>query len=433
MKYYSLNKKSNAVSFKEALIKGIAPDKGLYYPQKINPFKKSFIQELKKLSNTEIAYECLRQFTKPDISDTDLINIIEKTIDFDFPLIKLNKNISVLELFHGPTMAFKDIGARFMSRFTSHFINQKKSSKKITVLVATSGDTGAAVANGFYNIDGINVVILYPSKKVSYVQEKQLTTLSKNITALEIDGNFDDCQSMVKHAFLDLDINKKLNLTSANSINIGRWIPQLLYYFFSYKKLDDNFKNLAYSVPSGNFGNICAGMIAQKLNLPIQKFISANNSNNSVEIYLKTKIYNPKQSVQTISNAMDVGNPSNFVRIKKIYDNNFKFLKKNLIGYSYSDEQTKKGIVELYKKFDYISDPHGAIAFLGTKDFLKTNNNYQCIFLETAHPSKFLEIIENILDLKIELPKQINSVINKKKKSIKIASYNEFKSFLLRN
>jgi len=415
VKYYSLNKKCNLVSFKEALIKGIAPDKGLYYPQKINPFKKNFIKELKKLSNIEIAYECLRQFTKPDISDTELVNIIEKTIDFDFPLIKLNKNISVLELFHGPTMAFKDIGARFMSRFISHFINQKKSSKKITVLVATSGDTGAAVANGFYDIDGINVVILYPSKKVSYVQEKQLTTLSKNITALEINGNFDDCQSMVKHAFLDNDIKNKLNLTSANSINVGRWLPQILYYFFSYKNLNSSYKNLAFSVPSGNFGNICAGMIAQKLGLPIQKFISANNSNNTVDIYLKTKNYNPKPSVQTISNAMDVGNPSNFIRIKKIYNNNYNFLKKNLLGYSYSDNQTRKAILELYKEFNYISDPHGAVAFLGTKDFLKTYNDYHCIFLETAHPSKFLNVVENILDLKIELPKQISSIINKKK------------------
>tara|TARA_B110000014_G_scaffold44681_1_gene29606 strand:+ start:2758 stop:4059 length:1302 start_codon:yes stop_codon:yes gene_type:complete len=433
VKYYSLNKNSNSVSFKEALTRGIAPDKGLYFPNIITPFKTKFIQNLKDISNNEIAYECLRQFTEPDISNNDLINIIEETINFDFPLIKLNKKISVLELFHGPTMAFKDVGARFLSRCTNYFINKQKSSKKITVLVATSGDTGAAVANSFYDLDGINVIILYPSKKVSNIQEKQLTTLSKNITALEINGTFDDCQSMVKHAFLDNDINNKLNLTSANSINVGRWLPQMLYYFISYKKLNNTYKNLAFSVPSGNFGNICAGMIAQKLGLPIQKFISANNSNDTVNIYLKTKNYNPKPSVQTISNAMDVGDPSNFIRIKKIYNNNYKFLKKNLIGYSYSDNQTRKAILELYKKHNYISDPHGAVAFLGTKDFLKTYNDYHCVFLETAHPSKFLNVVENILDLKIELPEQISSIINKKKRSIKITSYNEFKDFLLKN
>ena len=431
MNYYSLNKKSSNVTFKEALIKGLAPDKGLYFPEKINKLSESFIANINNYSNEEIAYECIHQFIGSEIPESDLRKIITDVLSFDFPLTKLNDQISFLELFHGPTMAFKDVGARFMARCLAYFLKNQDEKKSVTVLVATSGDTGGAVASGFYKVKGIKVVILYPKGKVSNVQEKQLTTLGENITALEVDGTFDDCQAMVKKAFLDEDLSNNINLTSANSINIARWLPQMFYFFFSYRdfKLSHSDK-IAFSVPSGNFGNLCAGMMAKEMGLPINKFIASNNINDVVNRYLKTKIYDAKPSIQTISNAMDVGDPSNFVRIINIYKNDFNLIKNNLHTCSFTDDETVEGIKELINKFNYIPDPHGAVGFLGVKDFIESNPNYKCIILETAHPAKFSEVI-NLYTDNLVLPDQISSVINKKKKSVEIDGFLAFKNFLL--
>ena len=431
MNYYSLNKKSSNVTFKEALIKGLAPDKGLYFPEKINKLSESFIANINNYSNEEIAYECIHQFIGSEIPESDLRKIITDVLSFDFPLTKLNDQISFLELFHGPTMAFKDVGARFMARCLAYFLKNQDEKKSVTVLVATSGDTGGAVASGFYKVKGIKVVILYPKGKVSNVQEKQLTTLGENITALEVDGTFDDCQAMVKKAFLDEDLLNNINLTSANSINIARWLPQMFYFFFSYRdfKLSHSDK-IAFSVPSGNFGNLCAGMMAKEMGLPINKFIASNNINDVVNRYLKTKIYDVKPSIQTISNAMDVGDPSNFVRIINIYKNDFNLIKSNLYTCSFTDDETVEGIKELINKFNYIPDPHGAVGFLGVKDFIESNPNYKCIILETAHPAKFSEVI-NLYTDNLVLPDQISSVINKKKKSVEIDGFLAFKNFLL--
>ncbi|MGC1633758.1 MAG: threonine synthase, partial [Gelidibacter sp.] len=353
MNYYSLNKKATNTSFKEAVIRGIAPDKGLYFPENIAPLPASFFERIDELSYEEIAFEAIKQFVSPDIPEDVLKEIIAETLSFDFPVVEINKNISTLELFHGPTMAFKDVGARFMARCLGYF--NQNNTKEVTVLVATSGDTGGAVAHGFLGVKGVEVVILYPSGKVSDIQEKQLTTLKKNITALEVDGVFDDCQDMVKRAFLDEELTSNMQLTSANSINVARWLPQMFYFFFAFKQLHKSHKNIVFSVPSGNFGNICAGMMAQQLGLPIHHFIASNNENNVVTEYLTTQLYQPKPSVQTISNAMDVGNPSNFIRIQEIYKNNFNALKSNLSSYSFSDDDTREALKELYYDFTYIA------------------------------------------------------------------------------
>jgi len=325
-------------------------------------------------------------------------------------------------------MAFKDVGARFMARCLGYF--NENNSNEITVLVATSGDTGGAVANGFLGVKGVRVIILYPSGKVSNIQEKQLTTLGRNITALEVEGTFDDCQDMVKKAFLDDELNSKMQLTSANSINVARWLPQLFYFMFAYKQLKNKYDDIVFSVPSGNFGNICAGMIAQKLGLPISHFIASNNDNNVVTRYLKSANYNPKPSVQTISNAMDVGNPSNFIRIQAIYNNDFNSLKSNLSSYSFSDKETKDAMIEVYNSTGYIVDPHGAVGYLGSKSYLTNNPSAHCVFLETAHPTKFLDVVKEVVCDDIPLPKQIKSVIDKVKVATPINNYLEFKAFL---
>ena len=431
MRYYSLNKKAPKTSFKDAVIRGLAPDKGLYFPEKITPLPKIFFDNLEDLSNTDIAFEALKQFVSPDIPDDVLKTIIEGTLSFEFPVVNFDNHISTLELFHGPTMAFKDVGARFMARCLGYF--NKNNTNEITVLVATSGDTGGAVANGFLGVKGVNVVILYPSGKVSDIQEKQLTTLGRNITALEVHGVFDDCQDMVKRAFLDDDLTSKMQLTSANSINVARWLPQLLYFIFTYKQIHKKHEDIVFSVPSGNFGNVCAGMMAQQLGLPIHHFIASNNENNVVTEFLKTQLYKPKPSVQTISNAMDVGNPSNFIRIQEIYNNNFETLSRNLSSYSFSDAETKIAMKELYKKYNYVSDPHGAVGYLGCKQHLKKNPNSHCVFLETAHPTKFLDVVEDVIKEKQELPNQIKSVVDKTKVSHEISSYDELKRFLLKD
>ena len=430
MNYYSLNKKAPNVSFKDAVIKGLAPDKGLYFPEKITPLPKTFFDNIANLSHSEIAFEAIKQFVSPDIPEAVLKTIIEETLSFDFPIVEFNKNISTLELFQGPTMAFKDVGARFMARCLGYF--NKSNTNEVTVLVATSGDTGAAVANGFLGVKGVNVVILYPSGKVSAIQEKQLTTLGQNISTLEVNGTFDDCQAMVKTAFLDESITNNMQLTSANSINVARWLPQLFYFMFAYKELHNTYENIVFSVPSGNFGNVCAGMMAQQLGLPIKHFIASNNENQVVTEYLKTQLYNPKPSVQTISNAMDVGNPSNFVRIQEIYKNKFKTLKDNLSSYSFSDDETKIAMLEIYNTYNYVADPHGAVGYLGCKSYLEKNPNAHCVFLETAHPTKFLDIVEEVTKTKQALPQQIQSVIGKDKVATTISTYEDFKAYLLK-
>nr|WP_321228226.1 threonine synthase [uncultured Psychroserpens sp.] len=429
MKYYSLNRKAPDTTFENAVIKGLAPDSGLYFPEEIKPLPKSFFEDIDNKSYPEIAFEAIKQFVSPEIPEDILKTIIEETLSFDFPVVKLDENISTLELFHGPTMAFKDVGARFMARCLGYF--NQNNTNEVTVLVATSGDTGGAVANGFLGVKGVNVVILYPSGKVSDIQEKQLTTLGQNITALEVDGVFDDCQDMVKKAFLDESITSKMQLTSANSINVARWLPQLFYFMFAYKQLHNQHDEIVFSIPSGNFGNICAGMVAQQLGLPIKHFIASNNANNVVTEYLKTEHYNPKPSVATISNAMDVGNPSNFIRIQEIYKNNFKRLQANLSSFSYTDEQTKEALLEIYKTYNYVADPHGAVGYLGCKDYLKTNPNAHCVFLETAHPTKFLDVVEDVIDAEITLPPQIEAVMGKEKVALQISDYEGLKGFLL--
>lgn len=430
MNYYSLNHKAPNTIFKDAVIKGLAPDKGLYFPESITPLPKSFWDNIDNLSYSEIAFETIKQFISPEIPQPILKTIVEETLSFDFPIVKMNDHISTLELFHGPTMAFKDVGARFMARCLGYF--NKDNTNEVTVLVATSGDTGGAVANGFLGVKGVNVVILYPSGKVSDIQEKQLTTLGQNIKALEVNGTFDDCQAMVKTAFLDEALTSQMQLTSANSINVARWLPQLFYFIFAYKQLHNQHKDIVFSVPSGNFGNICAGMMAQQLGLPIHHFVASNNENNVVTRYLISKLYEPKPSVQTISNAMDVGAPSNFIRIQEIYKNKFDTLKSNLSSFSFSDDETKKAMLEIYNDFNYVADPHGAVGYLGCKAYLNENPKAHCVFLETAHPTKFLDVVEEVIKEKQPLPLQIQSVMNKEKVATSISTYNDLKNFLLK-
>ncbi|TPN88990.1 threonine synthase [Aquimarina algicola] len=428
MNYYSLHNHTLKVCFSEAVIQGLAPDRGLYFPEDIKPLPTSFFENIDKLDNTEIAFQTIKQFVGDEIPEQELKNILSDVLSFDFPIVPISDNIASLELFHGPTMAFKDVGARFMARCLGYF--NKDNDNNVTVLVATSGDTGGAVAKGFLGVKGVDVVILYPSGKVSDIQERQLTTLGQNITALQVDGVFDDCQDMVKTAFLDTEITNHRQLTSANSINIARWLPQLFYFVFAYKQLKNNHKDLVFSVPSGNFGNICAGIVAHKLGLPVKHFIASTNSNDTVVRYLETSNYDPKPSKATISNAMDVGNPSNFVRIQKLFNDSFQELKNDFSAYSFDDDQTREGMKEIYNKTQYIADPHGAIGYLGLKKHQLSDDEYG-VFLETAHPVKFLDTVKDTLDTTIEIPPQIEKVMNKEKKSIAIKGYKELKEFLL--
>lgn len=429
MLYKSLNLQSPKVSFQEAVIRGLAPDKGLYFPEEIPTLDVEFINSIEKYSDAEIAFTVIKPFINNEIPDVELKKIVTDTLCFDFPLVEVGSNCYSLELFHGPTMAFKDVGARFMARCLAYF-NKTNSNAKNTILVATSGDTGGAVASGFLNVSGVDVVILYPSGKVSDVQEKQLTTLGQNITALEVDGVFDDCQDMVKKAFLDTDF-ESLQLTSANSINVARWLPQMFYYFIAYKTLKTKGKEIYFSVPSGNFGNICSGLLAKKMGLPISGFIAATNSNDTVPRFMGDGNYAPKQSIATISNAMDVGNPSNFIRILELYQNNFAELSKDFSSVSFSDSETQEAMQSIHKNFNYIVEPHGAVGFLGLQNKLKNNANAIGVFLETAHPVKFLETVEPTLNYKVKIPHSIQEILSKEKKSIKIKSYEQLKSYLL--
>ena len=427
MNYYSLHHKSPNTTFKNAVVEGLAKDRGIYFPENITPLSKEFIDNIENYTNHEIAFEAIKQFVGDEIPTEKLKEIIAATVSFDFPLVNVDENIASLELFHGPTMAFKDVGAKFMAQCLEYFNRDNK--EEVTVLVATSGDTGGAVANGFLGAKGVNVVILYPSGKVSDIQEKQLTTLGQNITALEVDGVFDDCQEMVKTAFLDSAITKKL--TSANSINVARWLPQMFYFFFAYKELKSKNKELVFSVPSGNFGNICAGIMAQKLGLPIKHFVAATNVNDTVPNYLVDGIYEPKPSKATISNAMDVGNPSNFIRIRELFNNDLDTLKSAFSSYSFTDDATRETMKKIYENSGYIADPHGAVGYLGLKKHGLQNNEFG-VFLETAHPVKFLDVVEETLPVKVEIPEQIQKVIDNKKVAIKASSYEDLKAFLMK-
>ncbi|MEO2053060.1 MAG: threonine synthase [Allomuricauda sp.] len=429
MQFYSLNDPNHRTSFRNAVVSGIAPDKGLYFPEHITPLEPGFFENIEALSNHEIAFRAIHQFVHEDIPDHILKEIIANTLDFDFPVVDLEENVATLELFHGPTMAFKDVGAGFMANCLGYFSQGEK--QEVTVLVATSGDTGGAVANGFLGVEGVHVVILYPSGKVSDIQEKQLTTLGQNIEAMEVDGTFDDCQRMVKTAFLDQEITQHRKLTSANSINVARWLPQLFYFLFAYKQAKSKGKDIVFSVPSGNFGNICAGMVAQKLGMPVKHFVASTNVNDVVPKYMEQGVYEPMPSVATISNAMDVGDPSNFVRIRHLYQDNLDALRENLSSYSFTDSMTRNAMKEVYSNSGYVMDPHGAVGYLGLKAYQKSHPDTFGIFLETAHPVKFLNVVEETLDVQLEIPSQIQKIMGKEKKSMPIRSYAELKTFLL--
>ena len=432
MNYYSLNNQSPTASFKEATIRGQAPDKGLYFPEQIPSFPSALIQNIERYSKEEIAYEVIRPYVGEEIPEAELRQIVSETISFGFPLVSVSDDIFSLELFHGPTLAFKDVGARFMSRCLGYFV--KGSGKHVTVLVATSGDTGGAVANGFYGVDGVDVVILYPSGKVSSVQELQLTTLGKNIHALEVTGSFDDCQDLVKQAFADNALNQQLFLTSANSINVARWLPQQFYYLFAYQQWKDKKKPPVISVPSGNFGNICAGLLAYRSGLPVSHFIAACNANDTVPEYFQNQQYTPKKAVATLSNAMDVGNPSNFVRVLELFNREFNPLKKLVSSYSISDEETVNSIRELFGRRHYLADPHGAVGYLALRRWLDDHPGEKGIFLETAHPVKFYDVVEPVIQQKIELPSSVQSILTQKKKSTLINPvYEELRDLLLKN
>ncbi|MEN8703760.1 MAG: threonine synthase [Polaribacter sp.] len=425
MQYYSLHHKSPKTSFKKAVIEGLAKDRGIYFPDEITALSSEFIENISDYNNHEIAFKVIEQFVGDEIPEDILKDIIKHTLTFDFPIVKITNNIASLELFHGPTMAFKDVGAKFMAQCLEYF--NTNNDEEVTVLVATSGDTGGAVANGFLDAKGVNVVILYPSGKVSDIQEKQLTTLGKNITALEVDGVFDDCQEMVKTAFLDDEISRKL--TSANSINIARWLPQMFYFFFAHKELHQKKKEIVFSVPSGNFGNICAGIMAQKLGLPVKHFVASTNINNTVPNFLESGIYEPKPSKATISNAMDVGNPSNFIRIRELFNNDLETLKNSFSSFSFSDDETRDKMQDIYDISGYVSDPHGAVGYLGLEKYGLRENEIG-VFLETAHPVKFLDVVESTLPVKVEIPQQIKKVIDKEKVALKISSYEDLKNYL---
>lgn len=429
MNFYSLNGQAPQVSFKNAVINGIAPDKGLYFPEKISPLPASFFEHITSLSQQEIAFRAIRQFVDADIPDLHLQEIIGKVLDFDFPLVEIEENVAALELFHGPTMAFKDVGARFMAQCLGYFSQGRKN--EVTVLVATSGDTGGAVANGFLGVEGVKVVILYPSGKVSDIQERQLTTLGKNITAMEVAGSFDDCQHMVKTAFLDRELLAHMQLTSANSINVARWLPQLFYFLFAYQQAQERRREIVFSVPSGNFGNICAGMVAKRLGMPAKHFVAATNVNDIVPNYMKKGIYQPKPSVATISNAMDVGDPSNFVRIRHLYGDRLEELSADLSSFSFTDAQTKEAMRAVYNHSKYITDPHGAVGYLGLKKYLEEHPNSYGVFLETAHPVKFLEVVQETISQTLPIPVQIQKVMEGTKHAHGIGSYSELKSYLL--
>lgn len=432
MRFYSTKNKTRLYSLSEAVLKGLPEDNGLFMPEFIPQLPESFWKNIGAFSIGEIANEVASLFLEGDIPKNKIEELTLDAMNFPVPLVGLDERTSVLELFHGPTLAFKDVGARFMARVMS-WLNRNENSK-LTILVATSGDTGSAVADGFYRVPGIEVIILYPSGKVSPLQEKQLTTLGENITALEILGSFDDCQRLVKTAFLDSSLKGKYRLSSANSISIARLIPQSFYYIDAWKQMQQSQKYpVVFSVPSGNFGNLTAGLFAKRMGLPVEMFIAANNANHPVEEYLKTGVFKPEPTITTISNAMDVGVPSNFIRMKDLYEENVNLMRKDIQAFSFSDDETRKAMQEVYSSKKYILDPHGAVAYLGWKSWQnKASAGAHGIVLETAHPAKFIDVVEETLKMTLTLPSKLSSIADKTKKSIVLkAEYMDFLSFLL--
>ncbi|MBV9989406.1 MAG: threonine synthase [Chitinophagaceae bacterium] len=430
MQYHSLNKQSPSVNFREATIAGQAPDKGLYFPDHIPVIDPALLQVIADVSREELSFRIMRPYVGDAIDEESLFRIVSETVGFPIPLLQINEQISSLELFHGPTLAFKDVGARFMSRCLGHFSKQNKG--RITVLVATSGDTGGAVANGFLGVDGVDVVILYPSGKVSAVQELQLTTCGQNITALEIAGSFDDCQSMVKDAFMDADLQRTLQLTSANSINVARWLPQQLYYLFAYQQWQDRSRPPVIAVPSGNFGNLCAGLMAFAGGLPVTHFIAACNVNDAVPEYLRTGNYSAKSAIPTISNAMDVGAPSNFVRLLEIFGNDHQRIVEHITGYTVTDDQTRQTIADIFRSSGYVLDPHGAVACYALQQFLADKPGRKGIILETAHPVKFPETVEAAIGQSLAMPEAATALFGRQKQAIKMnAGFQELKDWLM--
>ena len=428
MKYYSTNHKSSDVSLEIAVTQGLASDRGLFMPERIEKMPPSFFNEVGSMSFQELSFEVAKKFFGEDIPEQTLKKIVFDTLSFDTPLVNVKDNIYALELFHGPTSAFKDVGARFMARLLSHFLGKEK--KMVHVLVATSGDTGSAVANGFLGVPGIQVHVLYPKGKVSEIQEKQFTTLGRNITALEIDGTFDDCQTLVKSAFMDEELKKKITITSANSINVARFLPQAFYYFNAWAKLEDKTRKVVFSVPSGNFGNLTAGLFAKRMGLPVAKFIAANNLNDIVFNYLKTGVYEPRPSVSTIANAMDVGDPSNFSRILDLYHNSHEAISQDITGTTYSDDQIRETMLNVYKKSGYLLDPHGAVGYRALNELLKSGETG--IFLETAHPAKFTKTVEEVIGRgNVPMPEKLQNFMKGKKLSIEFPNeYDSFRTYL---
>lgn len=431
MKYYSTNKKVEGVSLEDAVVKGLAEDKGLFMPNSIKALPQTFFDTIETLSFQEIAYTVADAFFGEDVEAEALKKIVYETLNFDTPIVPVTDTIYSLELYHGPTLAFKDVGGRFMSRLLGYFI-QKQAKTKVNVLVATSGDTGSAVANGFLGVEGIHVYVLYPKGLVSPIQECQFTTLGQNITALEVDGTFDDCQALVKSAFMDAELNAHMKLTSANSINVARFLPQSFYYFYAYaqlKKLNKN-KEVVMCVPSGNFGNITAGLFAKRMGLPIKRFIAANNRNDIFLQYLQTGQYNPRPSISTIANAMDVGDPSNFARVLDLYENSHEVIKAEISGVSYDDEQIAVALKTCFEETDYLLDPHGACGYQALKDGLQVNETG--VFLETAHPAKFLETVERIIGQKVDIPHKLQEFMKGEKQSLELSKdFAGFKKYLL--
>jgi len=430
MKYYSTSNKDHLVDLKEAVFKGLAMDKGLYMPQIIPVLEKDFFTRIRNLSFQELSFEVASALFGNDIPGVELRKINDEALNFETPLVKVHDSVYSLELFHGPTMAFKDVGARYMARLLAYFTRGYP--KEIHVLVATSGDTGSAVANGFLGVEGIKVHILYPKGLVSYLQEKQFTTLGQNITALEVEGSFDDCQRLVKQAFVDKEVNAKLTLTSANSINLARLLPQGFYYFNAFRQLPDPDRKLVIAVPSGNFGNLTAGLIAKKMGLPVSQFLAATNINDVVPEYLKTGIYRARPSLSTVANAMDVGDPSNFARILDLYRHSHADIGKEMTGYSYTDGEIKTCIKEVKEKYDYMTDPHGATGFLSLMEFMPDHPDHNGIFLETAHPAKFSNTVEEALGEPILIPEKLAEFGKRKKSSIVISpDYVDFSEYLM--
>jgi threonine synthase len=429
MKFYSTKNPNLKVDLRQAVTEGLAPDNGLYMPERIPALPSTFFDNIASKSFQEIALDVATNLLGDDLPKAELKRIVEHTIQFDAPLVELEHNVYALELFHGPTLAFKDFGARFMSQLLGYFAKQQQ--QEIIILVATSGDTGSAVANGFLGVPGTKVVVLYPSGKVSEIQEKQFTTLGKNVTALEINGTFDDCQHLVKQAFLDPDLKQKYFLTSANSINIARLIPQSFYYFYAYSRLPTKTNPVIFSVPSGNFGNITGGLLAKRMGLPIDKFVASTNINDVVPQYLSSRSFTPRTSQQTISNAMDVGNPSNFVRMLDLFQGDFENLSNEIVGFAFTDEQTEAAMREVFARNKYVMDPHGAVAYLGLKEYLKPSANEIGVFLETAHPAKFKEVVDKTLNTSVPIPEELQRFLQHPKKSIPLSSeYQVFKDFL---